>query len=135
MEIVTIFIENKQKRLLIQKRSLLKGGKYGITSGHTLIGEEPKKGAIREIQEELGIHIMEKELKQIYKIQIGKTVYNLYYVYKNIKLEEIILQKEEVQDVTWCTREEINNLIQKNEFYEKQIDAYKIFEKDIKEEF
>ena len=65
----------------------------------------------------------------------GKTVYNLYYVYKNIKLEEIILQKEEVQDVTWCTREEINNLIQKNEFYEKQIEAYKIFEKYIKEEF
>ena len=30
--------------------------------------------------------------------------------------------------------EEINDLIQENEFYDKQIEAFKIFEKYIKEE-
>ena len=36
MQVVTICIKNQQNKLLIQKRSPLKGGKYGITSGHTL---------------------------------------------------------------------------------------------------
>ena len=43
--------------------------------------------------------------------------------------------KEEVEKVYWCTIEEINRIIQANEFYDKQIEAFKIFERYIKEEF
>ena len=134
MEIVTVFIQNGKKRLLIQKRGKLKGGKYGITSGHTLVGEEAKQGAMREIKEEIGIDTEKQELKLIYKTKIGKKTYNLYYVQKEINLSKVSLQKEEVENVYWCTVEEVNELIQKNEFYEKQIEAFKIFEKYMKEE-
>ena len=134
MQIVAIFIQNSQKRLLIQKRSKLKGGKYGITSGHTLVNETAIKGAIREIREEIGIEINERELKPIYKTEIQKAIYNFYYIQKEIELQNLVLQKEEVENVYWFTIEEINNLIQKNEFYDKQIEAFKIFEKYIKEE-
>lgn len=135
MQIVTIFIENYQKQILIQKRSKLKGGKYGITSGHTLKEETANQGAIREIREEIGINIKEQELQLIYKTEINKITYNLYYLKKELQLQNLTLQKEEVENVYWYTLEEINNLIQKKQFYDKQIEAYKIFEKYIKEEF
>lgn len=135
MQIVTIFIQNSQNQLLIQKRSKLKGEKYGITSGHTLQNETAKKGALREIKEEIGVNIKENELNLIYKTKINKITYNLYYIQKEIDLSKLTLQKEEVEDIYWYTIEEINNLIQKNKFYDKQIEAFKIFEKYIKEEF
>ena len=50
MQIVTIFIQNSQNQLLIQKRSKLKSGKYGITSGHTLQNETAKKGAQTQVR-------------------------------------------------------------------------------------
>ena len=135
MQIVTIFIKNKQNKLLIQKRSQIKGGKYGITSGHTLIREKAKDGAIREIKEEINLDVKEKELKLIYKTEIDKIIYNLYYVQKEIDLSKLSLQKEEVEKVYWYTIKKINRLIQTNEFYDKQIEAFKIFERYIKEEF
>ena len=134
MQIVTIFIQNSQNQLLIQKRSKLKGEKYGITSGHTLQNETAKKGALREIKEEIGVNIKENELNLIYKTKINKITYNLYYIQKEIDLSKLTLQKEEVEDIYWYTIELINNLIQKNKFYDKQIEAFKIFEKYIKEE-
>ena len=76
MQVVTICIKNQQNKLLIQKRSQLKGGKYGITSGHTLNGEEAKQGAIREIKEEIGLNINIQELKLIYKTEINKIIKN-----------------------------------------------------------
>ena len=118
----------------MQKRSKLKGGKYGITSGHTMSNEIARKGAIREIKEEIGLNIKENELKLIYKTEINKITYNLYYIQKEIDLSKLTLQKEEVENVYWYTIEEINSLILKNEFYDKQIEAFKIFEKYIKEE-
>lgn len=135
MQIVTIFIINNQKQLLIQKRSKSKGGKYGITSGHTLEEETAKQGAIREIKEEIGIDIKEPELRLIHKVKIDKITYNLYYFQKELKLQNLTLQKEEVENVYWYTVEEINNLILKKQFYDKQIEAFKIFEKYMKEEF
>lgn len=135
MQIVTIFIQNKNKQLLIQKRSKVKGGKYGITSGHTLLMETAKHGAQREIKEEIGLKIEENELKIICKKNVGKNVYNLYYLSKDVEIRDLTLQKEEVENVYWYTIEEINNLIKKNEFYDKQIEAFRIFEKYIKEEF
>lgn len=132
MQVVTIFIQNNQKKLLIQKRSKSKGGKYGITSGHTLENETGKQGAIREAKEELGIDIKEQELKQIFKTKINEITYNLYYLEKEIKLQELILQQEEVEWIGWYTIKEIKQLIQNNKFYEKQVEAFKIFEKYIK---
>ena len=134
MQIVTIFIKNKKNQVLIQKRSQLKGGKYGITSGHTFAREGAKHGSLREIKEDMGLTIKEQELKLIYKTEINKIIYNLYYIQKEIELSELTLQKEEVENVYWYTIEEINNLIQRNKFYDKQIEAFQIFEKYIKEE-
>lgn len=132
MKIVTIFIQNNQKEFLIQKRSPQKNGKYGITSGHANPDESPEQAAIREIKEELGISLKKDQLKLFYTTKEKQETYYLYFLKKEIDLAKLILQKEEVESVKWCTIEEIENLIKNREFFETQIEAYEIAKKIIK---
>lgn len=131
MQIVTIFFQNSNNEILIQKRSKEKNGKYGITSGHVEKNEEAKCGAIREIKEELGIDIEEKDLKLFYKAKINENEYSLYKVKKDIEINNLILQKEEVESVKWCNQQEVENLIKRDEFFETQIEAVNIFKQYI----
>lgn len=131
MEIVTIFIQNSKKEFLIQKRSKEKNGKYGITSGHTNQEEQPKEAAVREVKEELGLEIKKIELELFYTTKRNQINYSLFFLRKDISIEELILQKEEVDFVRWCTIEEIEELIQKGEFFPTQIEAYEIAKKEI----
>ena len=127
MQIVTVFFQNSNNEILIQKRSKEKNGKYGITSGHIQKNEDAKLGAVREVKEELGIDIKEKDLKLLFNTKIDENIYNLYYIKKDIELNNLLLQKEEVESVQWCNQQEVENLIQKNEFFETQIEALDIF--------
>lgn len=133
MQVVTIFIQNNKNENLIQKRSQSKGGKYGFTSGHAENNETNTQGAIREVKEELGIDIKEKQLNLFYRTKINKTIYNLYYTKLNIDIKNIELQKEEVEEVKWCSKKDIEKMINKNEFYDVQIEAWEKFKKYIKE--
>ena len=133
MQVVTIFIQNNKNENLIQKRSQSKGGKYGFTSGHTENNETNTQGAIREVKEELGIDIKEKQLNLFYRTKINKTIYNLYYTKLNIDIKNIELQKEEVEEVKWCSKKDIEKMINKSEFYDVQIEAWEKFKKYIKE--
>lgn len=51
---VTLFLQNDKQKLLIEKRSKEKGGKYGFISGHPKAGETSVEGMITEVKEELG---------------------------------------------------------------------------------
>ena len=131
MNIVTIFIQNSKNELLIQKRSKEKNGKYGITSGHIEKNESNMQGAVREVKEELGLDIKNEELKLFFNTEINTNTYNLYYLKKDINLENLTLQKDEVEKVKWCTNSEIDNFIKRGEFYEVQIEALDLFKKYI----
>jgi len=126
MRIVTIFIQNSQNQFLIQKRSPTKNGKYGITSGHVQKNEEFIQGAIREIKEELGLNIKEDELKLFYTKKENKDIYKLYLLKRDFDINDLTLQKEEVESVKWCTINEIETLIANGDFYDTQIEAYEI---------
>ena len=131
MKIVTIFIQNNQNRLLIQKRSKEKNGRYGITSGHVEENEENVQGAIREIKEELGLDVKKDELKLFFTKKIKGNTYNLYHLKKDINIDNLYLQKNEVDNVQWCTMHEIKDLISKEEFFDNQIEALDIFNRYI----
>ena len=52
--VVLALIQNSKNEILVQKRSIQKGGEYGLTSGHPKSGETSLSGIISEIKEELG---------------------------------------------------------------------------------
>lgn len=113
-----IFIKNKEGKYLIQKTSKEKGSEYSTTGGHVSKGETPLKTIIRETKEELGLAIIEKEIKYIGIEKPSKKpiLFSIYETKKEIDLSKLKLQKEEVESVEWLTKEKINSLIDKNKF-------------------
>lgn len=125
--VVTMFIENEENKVLIQKRSREKGGKYGFLSGHPKEGESSISGIIAEAFEELGLRISKEEILLIHTEKTSNKFFDFYYMKKNIYLPTLKLQNEEVENVSWLSIEEINTLIKEEKFFENHIDAYEIF--------
>lgn len=111
--VAVIFIKNKDNKYLIQKTSLKKGGLYSTTGGHVLYNEDSKASIIREVKEELGIDIANDDIKYIGSILFGVPFGDIYYLEKDIDIDSVKLQKEEVSYVSYMTKEEIDDLIKK----------------------
>ena len=119
--VVFIMLENIDGKFLIQKRSLVKGGKWSITTGHPKANETSYQGLLTEVKEELGINI-EDEKVLIYQTEIDDyRIIDYYYAKVNINSNALKLQKEEVQDIRLATFEEIEELINKKKFFKKHI--------------
>ena len=111
---VVIFIQNDNNEFLIQKRSVEKGGKWATTGGHPKAGESSLEGILTEVREELGIKI---ENPTLFKQANGKdTICDLYYIKKNIDINEITIQEEEVTSVMWAPVDEIDKLMNEEKF-------------------
>ena len=124
------FIKNSENKYLIQKTSKEKGSDYGTTGGHVTSGETPISCIIRELEEELGIQTKKEELKLIatHFFNDKHCIFNIYLLDKDIDINNIILQEEEVEQVMWLTKNEIITLIEDNKF--KKTHA-KLFQKYI----
>lgn len=125
-----IFMENSEGKFLIQKTSKEKGGYYSTTGGHVLSNETPSEAIKREVLEELGIDISSDQI-----IELGYIVYDipvrfLYYIKKDININDVVLQKEEVDNVDYMSEEQINYLIESKEFLESHSILFKELKKD-----
>lgn len=102
-------------KFLVQKCSVQKGGEYAITGGHTTSGNTSKQQAKLEVMEELGILIDEQKLEYLGNIVKGHGIFDVF-LYEDITLEKqkIVLQAEEVENVFWLTKDEIENIIEQN---------------------
>ncbi|MFH1173985.1 MAG: NUDIX domain-containing protein [archaeon] len=119
---VWIFCKGK---VLLQKRaavSAINPCKWDISSaGHVSAGEYPKRTALRELHEELGLHLLPERLKKVKvmpgQIRLGKVINNeFYHVYfcKMMLPKKLVLQKEEVSAVKLFTKKELRTALQKN---------------------
>lgn len=121
---VACWIMNEKGEILVQKRSLNKQhapGKWDITAGHVKMGEELKKAMIREIQEEVGMKVIEDnlELLMIAKRE-GITTNNntfqyQYFTYTYKKIEEYKMQKEEVDEIKYISLKDLREIILKRD--------------------
>ena len=130
-----VLIQNNKGQILIQKRSQQKGGEYALTSGHAKTGETPIQGIITETKEELGIDVTPEELKLIYseRNDVNQAFYDLFYLQNNYDISEMKLQKEEVEEVKWLTKKEVETLCSNNNFKTSHIGAFEIIMKKLKE--
>ena len=122
---VVIIIENDNKELLLQVNK--KFNKWSITGGHPKSGEDSITGAQKELQEELNINVSKSELKLFKTIKTEDDFVDLYYLKKNINLKDIKMQYEEVSDINWFTKKNIDKMIKESIFLESHIDFYKIY--------
>ena len=110
--VAIIYIENDNNEFLIQKTSKQKGGIYSSTGGHVNHGEEPIDTIKREVKEELGVDISNDNIIDLGYVIFDFPIRFVFYLRKNIELNDIILQKEEVESVSYMTDNEIRNIIE-----------------------
>ena len=123
---VYAFIIDTRGNVLLQKRSANKKlwpNLWDITvGGHVDSGEFGRQALIREVKEELGLEISDDDIKYL----LGSTSINeqgnivnkhfneCYVITKNIDISEIVLQKEEVEEVKFFSKDELLKRIDNN---------------------
>ena len=124
--VVVFIISIDGKKVLLQQRSSNKKlwpNLWDITAGgHVLTGELGYQAVIREAKEEIGVDIDKESLdfmgctiSEIYRGDIIDRHFNEFYiVHRDIDLKDIILQKEEVQDIKWFDKQEIIKRVNNN---------------------
>ena len=122
---VIVFIYNKYtKEWLMQKRSKDKGGKWATTSGHPISGQTSIEGMVTEIKEELGLTVKEEELNFITTVNRKEKFADIYYLEKDVDLNKLNIQKEELDDIKWMTQKEIEELYKAGKFKKTHYNYY-----------
>lgn len=124
VNIVIVFIENNEGKFLIQKTSKERNSIWATTGGHVKLGSNCNEAIIEEIKEELGIDINIKDIKHVQTNKFEMYFQDVYYLKKNINIEDLALQKTEVECVKWLSVDEIKELIDKDEFRKGNIKAF-----------
>ena len=121
--VVVFIVSEDNKNVLLQQRSNKKKlwpNKWDITAGgHVDAGEFGYQAVIRETKEEIGIDIDKESLEFIGATtstnKIGDVINNhineYYIVHKDVDLNDVVLQTEEVQDLKWFTKEELLEIV------------------------
>ena len=130
-----VWIINDKNELLLQKRSASKKTHpncWDISgAGHIKAGESVVDGAIRELKEELGVEVEEKDLQYIATIKSTKNPKNMefQYVYLlncNKEIEEYIFEDNEVSEVKYIFYKDLEKMV------EEKIEGLLIHEEEYK---
>ncbi len=119
---VWIWIVNEKGELLIQKRAACKKhhpNKYGAPSaGHVDAGEKLLEACVRETKEELGLDTKESDYKFWGEMFIGECweFAETYLLETTAKIEDMVLQPEEVAEVKYLSFDEFVKIIHSDEF-------------------
>ena len=115
-------ISEDKKKILLQKRCADKNlfpNMWDISvGGHVSSGEDTLVAAKRELSEELGLDPDTYEFEYVDVIKerfvdrdiVSNEFVTIYKIINNVNIEEIVLQKEEVSEVKWFTKSELDTL-------------------------
>ena len=115
---VHTWIMNSNGEFLIQKRTPNKRtfpNKWSQTGGGVDEGETTLEAALRECSEELGISINPDNMELILSFKRKYDFVDVRLVKQDLKINELVLQEDEVSEVKWATIDEIRNLIKTGE--------------------
>lgn len=147
---VFVWIINSDKKILMQKRSAQKDSRPNqwdaSAAGHMSAGENSLDTAINEVWEELGLRLAPTDFELLFSYshqsiqQGGKFInngfYDVYLVQKDIDLDTLTLQPEEVAEVNWVSFDELEKAFHSKDpsFVPHEMHYEKLF-KILKERF
>lgn len=125
--VVHVCIFNSNGEMLIQQRQLFKEGwpnMWDVTVGGSAVsGDTSQMAAERETLEEIGLALDLENARPTMTMNFGQGFDDIYLIEKDVDIEALSLQYEEVQAVKWATREEILEMIEAGTFipYEQNL--------------
>ena len=112
---VQICVLDAAGRLLMTRRHPAKtwGGLWEVTAGCVLSGEDSRFAAVRELEEETGLHITEEDLNLMCTYRMSDHHIDCYLVQLDVRGEEVTvtLQEGETIDYVWADDEIIDRLM------------------------
>lgn len=118
--VVHICIFNSKGEMLVQQRqsnSKHWGDHWDLSAGGSaLSGELSYETAERETLEEIGIKLDLKNIRPHLSLNFPRGFDDVFLIEKDIEIENLVLQEEEVKDIKWASREDIVKMIEDDEF-------------------
>lgn len=111
-----IWVINAKNQILCQKRTLLKDinpGKWEAHfGGHMRSGEDYRDNAIIETKEEIGLERNKDDMIffKVHKYLKDKEFQGIFYTKWDGEENELALEKEEVENITWVSIEELQKI-------------------------
>ncbi len=110
--IVMIIMENSNNEFLLQMTSKKKNSIWALTGGHVQDNQTPLEAIIDEFSEELGIDLCGENIELFKSYKFDNKFLEVYYINKDINIENMIYQESEVEYAKYLTKDEILNLIE-----------------------
>ena len=82
-----------------------------------MAGEESLDAAVRETNEELGLHTMPSQFELVQRLKRRQNFTDIYLLHDKIDVSRLELQKEEVEEVMWASSDKIMKMVREGEFY------------------
>ncbi len=114
-QIAAVILENKNKELLFYLRDnnqqIPFPHHWDLFGGHVEEGETPEVALKREVQEELGIELLDLKFFKKYTVLTGDVHQNIKYIYTApIDIPASLLKLQEGERLQYFSREEIPQL-------------------------
>ena len=92
---------------------------WECTGGSAIEGEDSASAAIREVEEEIGVHLEASEGKRVHQYASEDSHYDVWLFRKDIPLENLVFQEREVVDAKYVTPQELRILLERGEMIPK----------------
>jgi isopentenyldiphosphate isomerase len=123
---VHVWIRNELGEYLIQQRALhlpKYPGIWATTAGYVIAGESSIHGAIRETQEELGLHLQPGQCRLFNQLKMKIQLEDIWLADVSRALVGVPQIGPEVAGWQWASKPQISQMIRESEFF-----AYSYFD-------
>lgn len=126
---VHIWLVTDSQEVLLQKRALNKESHPGLwdisCAGHISAGETTIEAALKELEEELGVLAETSDLKFLFSQKasftqnngkyIDNEIHDTYILLKNVPIETIKIQLEEIEKVQYVSFEKFKEMVKEKD--------------------
>ena len=125
-----IWIINDNREILLQQRlatAKKMPNMWGTTAGGVRSGETSLEGAIRELDEELGIKTSKEDIEFIGSYKRVNDFVEVYFCKKNISIDQLILNPNEVANAKWASINEFEKMLKNGIGIASGYDIFKLY--------
>lgn len=111
--VVTAWILQSNDTFLMQKRAFKEKypNVYANHGGCVISNENSKEAMIRELQEEIGLHITSNDLIFLRTFHDHESIFDEYIIEKDIDINSLVLDQREVDSCVYLSISDIEKLI------------------------